>query len=224
MGKSNGKRNNSRRIRPVSRNCNFKKLRALNCFDLVLARIRDGWPLTQLARFIQDEKGEYTEISKQGLASLLGDFRKSLPPGELIKNRMPGVFLAAKEHVAEGVDELAKLEELYRMQLKRVSIDFATERKINKLLPSMTSEIRELRHILESITQTKLDLGLHQRAPQEHNVNVTAEVEGQLVDDLGLKFSSEAVKEVVQNPESRRRVLTTVERFLKSQNKPTGTN
>jgi hypothetical protein len=212
------KRSKSLVVKPTSRKRNFKKLKALKCFDLVLARIRDGWVLTQLARYIQDERNEYTEISHEGLTALLGEFRKSLPPGELIKDRMPGVFLAAKEHVEEGIDELEKMQELYYIQMQRIGIDFETERNINKLLPSMTSEIREARNILEAIGKMKTELGVHPRLPQEHNINVTAEVDGQLVEDLGLKFSSEAVRDVVKNPESRRRVLNTVERFLKSKN------
>jgi hypothetical protein len=185
----------------------------LKCFDQVYARICDGWPLTELARYIQEDQKEYTEISRQGLVSTLTDFRSSLPPGELIKKRMPMAFVEAHKEVNEAVDEVKELEELYRIQLKRIHIDHALENKIGKLLQSMTPEIREARQLLETMANLKMEMGLHDRAPQKHEVNV--EVDEVLESDLGQHFGNASVKKVLNSPESRHRVMGTVERFLK---------
>lgn len=201
-------------VRSVSRTTDkHQKLRGLKCFDQVYARICDGWPLTELARYIQEDQKEYTEISRQGLVSTLTDFRSSLPPGELIKKRMPMAFVEAHKEVNEAVDEVKELEELYRIQLKRIHIDHALENKIGKLLQSMTPEIREARQLLETMANLKMEMGLHDRAPQKHEVNV--EVDEVLESDLGQHFGNASVKKVLNSPESRHRVMGTVERFLK---------
>jgi hypothetical protein len=203
-----------RRARSISRATDkHQKLRALKCFDEVFSRLREGWPLSELARYIQEDKKEYVDVSRAGLVSVLTDFRASLPPGELIKKRIPQAFLSAKKEVEEGLDEIKELEALYRMQLERVKVDLETEKKIKKLLPTMTSEIKEARQILESVANLKMDLGLQDRAPQKHEVNV--EVDETLEQDLSQHFGNPTVKKVLDNPESRYRVMGTVERFLR---------
>jgi hypothetical protein len=103
--------------------------------------------------------------------------------------------------------------------MKRIGIDFGTEQKINKLMPSMTSEIREARQLLESMAQLKLDMGLIDRAPQEVNVNVDGAVEAVLTGPEMDEYP-ESVKEVLKNAESRRRVKGIVDRFVKLGAKP----
>lgn len=206
------KRKSGFKVKPKSRSTKYEKLRSLKCYEEVHKRICGGWPASELARFIQDERHELQSSSKTSLEHLLRDFRTTLPAGDLVAKRFPEVFEEAKEAIEYGLDELAELEELYRLQMHRVGIDFKTETKINKLLPSMTSEIREARQILESIAELKLDLGIHQRAPEEHHVNVEGQVEARLEADMD-KYP-DAVKRVLENPESRRRVQGIVGRFV----------
>jgi len=196
----------------------YKKLRALACYEAAYARICDGWAATEVARFIQEEHKEYTEISRTGLERMLNDFRaQEVPAGDLVKKRFPEVYDAAKDKIEKGIDEVEELEELYRIQMHRVSTDFKTEKAIGKLLPSMTSEIKEARQLLESLANLKMELGLASRAPQEHkhDVNVGVSVEATLGQELSQHFSSEAVKDVLQDPESRHRVQGVIDRFLK---------
>lgn len=199
-------------VKPKSRATRYEKLRSLKCYGEVYKRVCAGWPATQLARFIQEERNELTKDSRKGLEHLIRDWRGTLPPGDLVAKRFPDVFDDAKEALEYGLDELSELEELYRIQMHRIGIDFNTETKINKLMPSMTSEIREARQILESIAELKMDLGVHQRAPEEHSVSVEGEVNARLTADLD-KYP-EGVRAVLENPESRRRVQGIVGRIL----------
>lgn len=208
-----GKKKNGFRLKPVSRNPSHAKLRALKCFDEVYERICGGWPMTQLARFIQEERNEYTDIKQTQLEYLLREFRKTIPAGDLVAKRFPEVFEDAMERVGEGLNELDELQELYRIQMHRIGIDFRTETKINKLMPSMTSEIREARQLLESIAELKMDMGVNNRAPTQHQVNVDGQVEATLSADLVDKFP-DGVKKVLENPEQRRRVQGLVDRFM----------
>lgn len=209
------KRKGGFRVKPRSRSERYEKLRSLKCYEEVYKRICAGWPATQLARFIQDERHELQGDSVKGLEHLLRDFRGTLPAGDLVAKRFPAVFEEAKEALEYGIDELTELEELYRIQMHRIGIDLKIETKINKLMPSMTSEIREARQILESIAELKMDLGIHQRAPEKHDVSVEGTVEARLSADLD-KYP-EGVREVLENPESRRRVQGMIGRFLQLQ-------
>jgi hypothetical protein len=203
------------RPKPPGRSTRFKKLRSLGCFQEVYDRLCAGWPLAQVARFIQEERREYTSISRTGLEQQLAEFRKQMPPGDLVQKRFPDVFDKAKEAVEEGIDELKELEELYRIQMHRIGVDFATEKGIGKLMPSMTAEIREARNLLKDMAELKLEMGVLGRAPQGVNVNVGVEVEATLTEDVMARFGDGAVKKVLQDPESRRKVMGVVERFMK---------
>lgn len=201
-------------VKPKSRSSRFERIRSLKCYDEVYKRLCSGWPATELARFIQEERKECTDIKRMHLEHLLRDYRKEVPASALVAQRFPEVFDEAKEKIAESLDELSELEELYRIQMHRIGIDFKTETKINKLMPSMTSEIREARQILESIAEIKMDLGIHQRAPMKHEVEVEGQVEATISEDMMAKYP-DAVRAVLENPESRRKVHGLVERFLK---------
>lgn len=201
-------------MKPKARQSGHVKLRALRCFQEVHERIRQGWPTTELARWIQEDKEEYLEVKRQALITVLKSYRSSIPPGELVEKRLPQVFLKAKEELEKGLDEIVELEELYRLQMNRVKIDFDKEKLIDKLLPTMTGEIREARQLLESLMGMKVELGVRTKVPQEHNVNITAHVEGQLSEDVA-RLTSEAVEGVLESPESRRRVTGVVDRFLR---------
>lgn len=201
--------------KPPNRSTRFKKLRALACYQEVYDRLCAGWPLTQVARFIQDERQEYTDISKGGLEQQLTDFRKTMPAGDLVQKRFPEVFDRAKEVVEQGIDELKELEELYRIQMRRIGVDFKTEKGIGKLMPSMTGEIREARNILGDMANLKLEMGLINRAPKGVDVSVGVEIEGTITEGVAAKFGDGAVKKVLDDPESRRKVMGVVERFMK---------
>lgn len=204
-----------KRPQPPGRDNRFRKLRSLACYQEVYDRLCAGWPLGQVARFIQEERNEYKEISRHGLEQQLTEFRKQMPPGDLVQKRFPDVFEAAKDKIEKGIDELAELEELYRIQMHRVGVDFSTEKAIKKLLPSMTAEIREARQLLESIANLKLEMGVLQRAQRGVNVNVGVEVEASLTDETAARFGDVAVRAVLEDPESRRKVMGVVERFMK---------
>ena len=204
-----------KRVKPPGRDTRFQKLRALACYQEVYDRICAGWPLAQVARFIQEERKEYPSISRNGLEQQLASFRKTMPPGDLVQKRFPDVYDEAKKKFEDSVNVLEELEELYRIQMHRIGVDFATEKGIKKLMPSMTAEIREARQLLEAIANLKLDLGILNRAPKESNVHVHGELEATVSGEVLAQFGDEAIQNVLKDPESRRKVAGTLERILK---------
>lgn len=197
-----------------ARQAGFAKLRALRCFPEIHERIRQAWPMTEVARWIQEDREEYTDVTRAGLLVVLRRYSASIPAFQKVEHRLPQAFVDAKERLEKGLDEINELEELYRLQMNRVKIDYEKEQQISKLFPTMSTEIREARNLLEALLKMKQELGLLKSAPQEHNVNITAEIEGQLTEDVA-QFASEAMQGVLENPESRRRVTGVVDRFLR---------
>jgi len=194
------------RIRPISRETRFVRLRSLNCFPEVHQRIAEGTQAYVVAEYIQNEMGEYKDVGLPSLTSVLTDYRLSLPP-TVLAAKVPRVVAAAAERVRVGLDELAEMEKLYAMQLERIEIDFKTEKGINKLMPSMTQEMRAGREILADIAKLKMDLGLNERHLGK------MEVDAQIMTDVTKRYD-ESVGKTLTSPESRRKLLGIAERFL----------
>lgn len=197
------------RIRLTSRETatrRFTRLRSLGCFNEVFQKVIAGHPLREIARFIQKDHNEYTEVTEDSLLSLISDFRRSLPSGTILKGTMPEFFHEKAQEVRTGIDELDELSKLYAMQMGRIAIDAATERKIKKLFSTMPKEIALAREILETSAQLKMDLGLDERhiGRMDVNTRVVADIEHR----FGVKVS-----EVMGNPDSRRKLLGIMERL-----------
>lgn len=196
------------RIRPTGRDEGFQKLRSMRCFQEVYDRMISGWAMSELARFIQEDRNEYGHATRVGLMQILQRFRDTIPPAQLLQRRMPHAFHEAAKEVEEGIDELKELERLYRLQMDRIDIDLKTEKKINKLMPTMTQEVRVARELLGAIADLKMDLGLNTR----HIGQV--DVEARLEADIQAKYGKDSIKKVMESPESRRKVLNIAERIL----------
>lgn len=198
------------RVRPVSRDTGHHRVRTLLCFSEVYERILDGWPLTEIARFIQDVKKEATDLTRAGLVSALQDYRKTIPPAELTKKRLTPVYMEAAKEVEQGLDELAELEKIYRLQMDRIAIDLKNEQNIKKLLPTTGQEVRIAREILSTYADLKMDLGLSKRHLGQ------MDVETRLLADVAVRYNKPDVQTVLANPQSRKKVLSLVEHLMGS--------
>lgn len=199
----------SPRIRPQSRVTGQSRIRNLKCFQEVYDRILDGWTLNEVAKFIQDIKKELTDLTPGALVQALQDFRGTIPPAELTKKRLTPVFNKAKAKVEEGIDELAEMERLYKLQMDRIEIDVATEKKIKKLMPSTGQEVRIAKEVLSAYADLKMDLGLSKRHIGQ------MQVDARLMADVAVKYQgAPEVQEVMNNAQSRKKVLNLVERLL----------
>jgi hypothetical protein len=197
------------RVRAVRRESDrFKRLKSLRCFPEVHKRILEGWPSTQVARFIQDDQQEGGDLTRGALIAMVNDYRQSIPRAELISTRLSPVFNKAAEEVRHGLDELEELEHLYRLQMERIGIDFNIEKNVGKLMSSMTNEVKAAKDILATYAELKMDLGLTQR----HIGQV--EIDAKVIADVAGHYGSPAVGEVLSDPESRRKVLALAQQLL----------
>lgn len=204
----NDSENKSPQVRPISREPKFTKIRALKCFEAVHQRILDGGDSASLAKFIQEEQGEYLDASRASVVAALNYYRSSLPPGELVAKRLPGAFDAAVKKLHKSIDEVKELEWLTMFQKRRLRIDGKTEKQINKLLPTMTQEVRAHVEVLRTLASVKMDLGLNKRHLGSLEVDAT------LVADVVGRYGTANVAKVLQSAESRQKVMGVAERFL----------
>jgi hypothetical protein len=197
-----------RRIRPLSRETRFLRIRGLKCYKEAHAQLLEGFSAPKVAEFIQKEREEYTDITPDSLIQQLNEYRASLPKGEVVQARVPRFFEKAAETVKEEFDSLAELKRLYKIQCERIEIDLKHERAMKKLMPqSMTQEMRAAREILHDISELEMDLGLNQRKLGK------VDIEARVVSDVASRYD-DAVGKAMESPESRRKLLGIAERFL----------
>jgi hypothetical protein len=214
-GKKGRTRSRGGKVVPISGSVHgFAKLKALRCFRDAHARLVDGWPLSELARWIQDDQKEYTDIGRDSLIALLHKYRATVPAVEFAKKHAPNKAVIEKiKEAEEGLDELAEMQRLYKMQLERVEIDRTIEKNIKKLLPAMGQEIRTAKEILQAYADLKMDLGLVDRnLGTTRTENITATVD--------FTSGNPAVQKVLENPESRRKLTAIAARFLTAAKEP----
>ena len=196
------------KLRSQSRVDDNNPIRRLQCFDEVYSRICEGWPVTEVARFVHEIKKELTDMTRESLYQSLLAFKATIPPAELVRGTMPSKHVVAAEVVAEGLDELAELEKLYRLQMERIQVDVKNEQNIKKLLPTTGQEVRIAKEILTSYAGLKMDLGLSQRHLGQVDVNA------KLLADVAVRYSKPEVQTVLNDAQSRKKVLGLAEKLL----------
>lgn len=202
------KRSYGQRIRPTSREPGQGRIRKLQCFEEVYDRILEGWPMSEVARFVQDVKKEATDLTRGGLMQALHEFRQTIPAAELTKRRISPVFVDAVKEVEEGLDELKEIEKLYKLQMRRIEIDVQNEKNIKKLLPTTGQEVRIAKEILSTYADLKMDLGLSKRHLGQ------MDVDARVMADVALRYNKTEVRAVMEDAQSRKKVLSLVERLM----------
>lgn len=196
------------KVKAQSREENAPYVRSLKCFDEVYQRVLEGWPLLGLAKYIQEQRKEALNISRGALVAQLARFRKTVPPEELVRRKLPKASLDAFKKLENGLDELSEMQRLYKLQMRRIGIDHEHEKSIKKLFPSMGQEVRIGLEILRAYADLKMDLGLAKRQIGQ------IEVESRLLADVAVRYNKPEVQKVMSDSQSRQKVLSLVERLL----------
>lgn len=149
----------------------FTKLRSLDCFNELDAKIKAGVAVEEVARWLQKDMFQMTDIQLDSLKRQLYRYKASLPPAELLKATEEPLYVRqAVEKLERGFNELEELEKLYLLQLKRISTDAQTENKINKLFKGTNKEIELASNLLEKILKLKMELGILEKSPDRLEV------------------------------------------------------
>ena len=206
-------------VRPVSRETKFSRIRKLNCFEGVKERLLAGWPPSEVARYVQEDNEEYTDVKRETLSRVLKEFRSSIapveaieaiPPPDIVQQRTGPYLQQLVNKVRTGIDELSELENLYRIQMDRIGMGLngETSGSTPKLTTTMTQEIRVAKELLESSARLKMDLGVKKRHLG------ALEVESDFIGDVDAKFGNKAVQKVLSDPKSRSKVVHLAEKIM----------
>jgi len=188
----------------------FARLRGLRCFGTVEKMLSDGYQPAQVADYIQDDCGEYSDIGRESLAKLLGQYRKDvlMSRGESAAIHAPNAYLQAARDMTEGVKIEKELEALYRTQKARIDHFAEIEEQSGVPFKAMSREVDTARLLLDEIHRVRLDLGVDER--QIGTLTIKAEAIAACEDRYGERIAS-----VMRDPEKRRRVLTMLEAVLR---------
>ena len=189
---------------------NLDALHNLEFFEEVASLVKLGFPLSKILQFIRS-RGEWQELTDQQGLNIIEAYRKSLPPGELVRVRLPAAFIEAVEKVSKGLDEIEELERLYKLQMERLSIDFDKEKKIGKLFRTTVFEVKAALEILRSIAQIKMDLGIVERRIGKVDIGVTTHVTA----DVRQRFpDNPIIANVLADPQKGMRILQVINRVI----------
>lgn len=102
------------------------------------------------------------------------------------------------------IDELAELTRLYQIQSARVGVQVAIEQEAGSLDRGTRRELELSMRMLTSLAQVKKDLGIAGGPHRKKSLEIR-----------DLKGYSRKTAEVLSRPESRRRVISIVERITR---------
>jgi hypothetical protein len=204
------KKNRRPPIKPVSRDTKFVKLKACQCFDEADRRLRLGQSFTDIARFIQQDNQEYTETAEAHLVNVLTEYYESIPLIEKAMGANSPTQRKLAKQLDSGLDEVAELERVYKIQMERVENLVQQEKNMGIALKDFTGkEIWFAVKILEQSSKLKMDLGIVKRQLGQLDIgSAPAALE------LGERYGRESVGKVLSDPEARRRVLALAEKLI----------
>lgn len=129
----------------------YQRLKALACFPEVEDRIRRGDAPTDIARFVRDERIEYTDIKEASLAKIISDYSRENHPDVVHDRKIARKLADLAEMKDENVDVLNRLSVLADVQEQRVAINVNAEISGQRLIKGTREEIRTYVDILKTI-------------------------------------------------------------------------
>lgn len=123
-------------------------------------RLRFGYPLPEVAAWLQDEAGECGDLTRDSLVTTLYRYREDMRPMDVVQRLLPKVVQEAEREIVSQVDELAELQKLYHLQRDRIEIGVQFEKASRVLNKNMTQEIAQAASLLMRRHEIKMDLGI----------------------------------------------------------------
>lgn len=146
----------------------FKKLKTSKHFPEMEIRIKSGIAPEEVARWLQEDVLQFTDIQRESLKRQLYRYKAALPAHELLKATEEPLWIkTAIDKMRRGVNELEELEKMYLLQQRRINIDAQTEDKINKLFKGTNKEIELATNLLEKMIKLKIELGIIDSQPSK---------------------------------------------------------
>jgi len=138
-----------------------KRVKGLRCFQEVYERICAGYPMPEIARYVQEEEGESTDIPRATLAEDLRLFMHAeVVPADLIAPRLPHLVVKAQREFNDRLEDLRRLERAYEVLLYRLDLAHGMERRTGVIDPNVDRHAKSLIDLVARMHEIKMDLGL----------------------------------------------------------------
>ena len=165
-------------------------------------RIKHGFSLPDIAKWLQEDKAECGDLSRDSLVTTLYRYREDMKPMDVAQRLLPVVVKEAKEQIEKSLDELDELQKLYNLQRERIELGSQFEKTTRVLNKYMTQEIAQAAMILMKRHEIKMDLG-HDGGRNLGTVGIRPELGASVIERYG-----DDVARTASDPLSRGKALS----------------
>jgi len=182
----------------------FAKIRALKCYRYVRRLLADGMPARRVARYIQEDRLEYTDVKQSSLATMLADFRQSEMALEVLAPWQPRVIESAGQTFSDRLQGIKRLDKLYKQLEYRMEVAVAEEDVDRGRDTHIDKQAKMLAEIILKQHQIAMDLGL----TGSRDLG-TLTISPEMREEIARKWG-ERVAQTTDDPVSRGKILAAV--------------
>jgi hypothetical protein len=186
-----------------------ERLQKLDCFNEVLERIDLGHNAMRIAEFIQEERKEYTDVTKESLRRIISKFIAKSGV-RYIKSQAPSSHVNLRNSIPEFIDPAEMYQVLIAIQTERMVMAHQKEIEEGRVGEQGNKQVDLMNRILKSLADVDIDrrkikemVGSRSR---EFLIDSMDMIKAQYVERWG-----ERTANIMFQPESRRRVLNALE-------------
>lgn len=176
MAFKNGKRfKPSSRSGLITKDKNTQQVKSLNCYKKVYSMLLHGEPVSEVARFIQEDAGELIEFKRSTIIDHITKLRDSIPKADFLVNISPKFVDRIANQLEDLPDVSKELSKLLRIQQERVQTVLDKEKEYKTITPYGNQAIDLCSRLLKQIHEVQSDLGITPRNLGGLSINVERE-------------------------------------------------
>jgi len=193
----------------------FARVKALRCYTEVVERLVAGYPCPDVARYIQEEEGEYTDVGRRSLTETLRDYvNAEVASTDLIAPRLPHLVIKAAKEFGDRMEDLRRLERTYEVALYRLDLAHGRERRTGDIDPGVDKQMKVLIDLVAQMHAIKMDLGL----TGSRDLG-TLTVSAERLEEIRTRYGEGGARAFV-DPVQRAQVLGLLKRVMRLQGRP----
>jgi len=186
----------------------YKRILGLACFDVVMQMILCGYPIPTVADFIQNTKGESTDIKRSSLVTILSEFRTTIPVGEITAPFKPKRILDIQKDFSDAEQDLKDLS--WAIDMLKQNVEAAYQAVCDSGYPSKSLQVDldTMSRMILRRHEIKMDLGFG-KGRNLGSLTVYPAIMRRVHDKHGVLFD-----EIIGNPEKLSQVVSGASRLL----------
>jgi len=139
----------------------FARIKGLRCHTEVIERLVAGYPCPDVARYIQEEEGEFLDVGRKSLCEMLRRYvNEEVAEADLISPRLPHLLIKASKEFGDRMEDLRRLERTYEVALYRIDLAHGRERRTGDIDAGVDKQMKVLIDLVAQMHAIKMDLGL----------------------------------------------------------------